>query len=227
MHALFTFFLSLLFLTSQREWCEEKSKETSEESTHWLLTICLSSLLLCSFFIPLHYISSLFWFFILLSLWLCSFVMERKWSTKWTKPKRKEKQNQELCVLCFFFVHLAYFVLHSHTITNKPIRTKRNKEHTFTTPLCSFIRLVCNGLKRWRKHETSRIKETKNVVKGVVNGVCWVKKKERRAFISFLCPFLFSSATTQHTTEQSRPVKGILGLCSCCVLCSSWPNLQW
>ena len=139
MHALFTFFLSLLFLTSQREWCEEKSKETSEESTHWLLTICLSSLLLCSFFIPLHYISSLFWFFILLSLWLCSFVMERKWSTKWTKPKRKEKQNQELCVLCFFFVHLAYFVLHSHTITNKPIRTKRNKEHTFTTPLCSFL----------------------------------------------------------------------------------------
>ena len=168
MHALFTFFLSLLFLTSQREWCEEKSKETSEESTHWLLTICLSSLLLCSFFIPLHYISSLFWFFILLSLWLCSFVMERKWSTKWTKPKRKEKQNQELCVLCFFFVHLAYFVLHSHTITNKPIRTKRNKEHTFTTPLCSFIRLVCNGLKRWRKHETSRIKETKNVVFSVV-----------------------------------------------------------
>ena len=75
-----------------------------------------------------------------------------------------------------------------------------------------FIRLVCNGLKRWRKHETSRIKETKNVVKGVVNGVCWVKKKERRAFISFLCPFLFSSATTQHTTEQSRPVKGSLFL---------------
>ena len=41
--------------------------------------------------------------------------------------------------------------------------------HSFlTTPLCSFIRLVCNGLKRWRKHETSRIKETKNVVFSVV-----------------------------------------------------------
>ena len=100
--------------------------------------------------------------------------------------------------------------------------------HSFlTTPLCSFIRLVCNGLKRWRKHETSRIKETKNVVKGVVNGVCWVKKKERRAFISFLCPFLFSSATTQHTTEQSRPVKGILGLCSCCVLCYRFIVMDW
>ena len=66
--------------------------------------------------------------------------MVRKLSMKLgQRTKRKEKQNQELCVLCFFFVHLAYFVLHSHTITNKPIRTKRNKEHTFTTPLCSFL----------------------------------------------------------------------------------------
>ena len=146
-------------------------------------------------FITLHYISSLFWFFILLSLWLCSFVMERKWSTKWTKPKRKEKQNQELCVLCFFFVHLAYFVLHSHTITNKPIRTKRNKEHTFTTPLCSFIRLVCNGLKRWRKHETSRIKETKNVVKGVCCST-WMRRVRE---LHFITSFVFSSRTKKTT----------------------------
>ena len=98
--------------------------------------------------------------------------------------------------------------------------------HSFlTTPLCSFIRLVCNGLKRWRKHETSRIKETKNVVFSFGCGewcfIGWLKQKNTKdkesSFILGLCSCCHffarwtlrdSSSFHQNntTTEQSRPV---------------------